>query len=108
MEKNTLWAIILSTAVLVVFFGIQAKFMPKQQPQTSQQTQTETTAPSAETSAETNTEATAETQAVSPELASLLQDVQNSSTNQAEQTYTITTNKVRVTFTNRGGDIISY
>ena len=107
MEKNTLWAIILSTAVLVVFFGIQAKFMPKPAPQT--ETAVESTQAADATTGDTsaNDDASAE-KAVSPEMASLLQEVESSQANVPEQTYTITTNKVKVTFTNRGGDIISY
>ena len=104
MEKNPLWAIILSTVVLVVFFGIQAKFMPKQQP--APQTEVTETAQPADDAATTQA---AENQSdASPEVVSLLQEAQDANDAQPEQTYTITTNKVRVTFTNRGGDIISY
>lgn len=99
MEKNTLWAIILSTVVLLVFFGIQAKFMPKQ---TAQPQQTEIT----ESAEDATANHLAENQAVmQPNLMSPLQEVESEV---AEQTYTITTDKVRVTFTNRGGDIIGY
>ena len=56
MEKNTLWAIILSTAVLIVFFGLQAKFMPKQQPAQ----QTEQVSEATEKTSENSTEQAAE------------------------------------------------
>ena len=102
MERNTLWAIILSTAVLIVFFGLQSKFMPKQQPAP----QTEQTAESKETASEKSDGQTAGNELASEENPLMQEFV--SDTEQAEETYTITTNKVKVTFTNRGGDIIGY
>ncbi|MBQ7159659.1 MAG: membrane protein insertase YidC [Treponema sp.] len=103
MEKNTLWAIILSTAVLVVFFGIQAKFMPKQQP--SQQT--EQVSEATEVVPEKNDEQPTENELKKTAENPLLQEF-TSDAEQTEETFTITTNKVKATFTNRGGDIISY
>jgi len=106
MERNTLWAIILSTAVLVVFFGIQSKFMPKPAPQTEQAVESTETA-SAESTA---TEQLEKNEAVAAAENPLLKEfaIDSSDANLHEQTYTITTKKVKVTFTNRGGDIISY
>ena len=103
MEKNTLWAIILSTVVLVVFFGIQAKFMPKQQP--SQQT--EQVSESTEVVSEKTDDQPAENELTATAENPLLQEF-TSDAEQTEETFTITTNKVKATFTNRGGDIISY
>ncbi len=101
MEKNTLWAIILSTIVLVGFMTAQSILYPNslrtnQPAKSSEQTAaaTEVTGTSAE-NAENGVTVT--------------NDVSNSENESlAEETYTITTNKVKVTFTNRGGDVIGY
>ncbi len=102
MEKNTVWAIVLSTIVLVGFMMIQTYFFPPQ----NQQAQT---AQSVEQSAESTASQT-ETVNASSETAvnSAIPVLAAESEETVEQTYTITTNKAKVTFTNRGGDIISY
>lgn len=99
MEKNTLWAIILSTVVLIVFFGIQAKFMPKQ-------TEQPVPAQIAESAEDAPLDQLAENQAAA--LAEMLPFLQDAPESESEQTFTITTDKVKVTFSNRGGDIIGY
>ncbi len=103
MEKNTLWAIILSTAVLIVFFGLQAKFMPKQQPAQQTEQVSEATEKTSENSTEQAAEKELSVKAENPLMQEFVSNVE-----QKEETFTITTNKVKVTFTNRGGDIISY
>ncbi len=103
MERNTLWAIILSTAVLIVFFGLQSKFMPKQQPAQ----QTEQVTESTENASDKNVSQLAENELAATAENPLMQEFV-SDASQAEETYTIITNKVKVTFTNRGGDIIGY
>lgn len=119
MEKNTIWAISLSTVVLVGFFAMQTfLFPPQAQPQNQPAEQTEQDAESsqnlaadadisdaAESSADEGFFAVAEN-AGNPADSSVSPDSENQ--NLIEETFTITTNKVRVTFTNRGGDIIGY
>lgn len=97
MEKNTIWAIVLSTVVLVGFMMIQSKFYPAKQLQE---------APSAAKAAEPVTPINS---AVSNEVATITAPNGESTTAaETESNYTITTKKVKVVFTNRGGDIISY
>ena len=100
MEKNTLWAIILSTIVLVGFMTAQTILFPnsfKQPAHSTSQTSQSTAAEAAES---------AEEDGVLPVLAESSEE--SAEENLTEETYTITTNKVKVTFTNRGGDVIGY
>lgn len=119
MEKNTIWAISLSTVVLVGFFAMQTfLFPPQAQPQNQPAEQTGQDAENsqnlaadadisdaAESSADEGFFAVTEN-AGNPADSSVSPDSENQ--NLIEETFTITTNKVRVTFTNRGGDIIGY
>ncbi|MBQ9495419.1 MAG: membrane protein insertase YidC [Treponema sp.] len=91
MEKNTVWAIVLSTIVVAVFIFLQSTFFAPQR-----QTQETVTEQAAEQSVETPETADAITSAIDLEEAT------------DEQTVTITTDKVKAVFTNRGGDIISF
>lgn len=97
MEKNTAWAIGLSSIVLIGFFFLQTYFMPKPQPVTQKN---ETTA--VEAAAE-NSESIEKN---IPEKAGIVNSQNSDSL--AEENFTLETNKVKVTFTNRGGDIIGY
>lgn len=103
MEKNTIWAISLSSVVLVGFFAAQTFLFPPQ-PNEPEQNQTEQSTDVVENQAGTESEklnsSFEENLAIVSEL--------SESENLTEETYTITTNNVKVTFTNRGGDIISY
>ena len=102
MEKNTVWAIGLSTVVLVGFFAAQTiLFPPKPQ---EQQAQTEQTTEVVENQATGESE---KQDSSIEENLSIVSEVSDSE-NLTEEKFTITTNKVAVTFTNRGGDIISY
>lgn len=94
MDKNTVWAILLSTLVLVVFTTLQMAFMPQQPTETAV----------SETGEIIQSEST-ETEAVK---VSQLPVLEVSEENLKEEFVTITTESVKVTFTNRGGDIISY
>lgn len=94
MDKNTVWAILLSTLVLVVFTTLQMAFMPQQPTETAV----------SETGEIIQSEST-ETEAVK---VSQLPVLEVSEKNLKEEFVTITTESVKVTFTNRGGDIISY
>lgn len=103
MEKNTVWAIVLSTIVLVAFMFFQTIFFPSSNKESS--------------TVETVTESTVvpeneivQNDSIVPEISS---DIQQAETQQEEvaipeQTYTISTEKVKVVFSNKGGDIISY
>ena len=106
MEKNTVWAIVLSTVVLVGFMLMQNYFFPPQKNQNAQIVeQTVEASTEAENASAAATEVSSADSAVNsaiPVLAS------GESEETAEKNYTITTNKVKVTFTNKGGDIISY
>ena len=97
MEKNTIWAIALSTVVLVGFFAVQTIFFPvrkaQEQSQAAQQQVVQEQAASA---------------ADSGSAVSALGGIVSDGEAVAEQTFTIETDKVRAVFTNRGGDIISY
>ncbi len=89
MDKNTFWAILVSCVILVGFMAVQNKFfMPKQ-------TGTEVVAESVEQQLE---EKTTEVSVFTS----------SNSKNIPEQTYEITTDKVHVVLSNKGGDIVKY
>lgn len=98
MEKNTAWAIGLSSIVLIVFFFLQTFFMPKQ---------TAAVNPSDDNS---RVEAVADTQnSASNENVYESENTITSAINDlSEETFTVETEKLIVKFTNRGGDVISY
>ena len=94
MDKNTVWAIVLSALVLVVFTFLQPILYPM-----------DTTLPPAEENVES---------VVDAEVVDAGSDVAVGDADDLideffiEENFTITTEKVKVTFTNRGGDIIGY
>ena len=103
MEKNTIWAIVLSALVLVVFMFIQMVYFPEQV--------------MTPTAVENPNQVVSTTEVQLEDTSATLSATENNSSNEifvendetlSEETYVITTEKVRVTFTNRGGDIISY
>ncbi len=98
MEKNTAWAIGLSSIVLIVFFFLQTFFMPKQKAAVN---------PSEDNS---KVEAVADTQnSASNENVYESENTITSAINDlSEETFTVETEKLIVKFTNRGGDVISY
>ena len=102
MDKNTIWAIVLSTLVIIASYLILPKFFPGLNPafgRQAAQTQTE------------ETETTAEPQEFTLESTGLAVEIEDSEEDQSvltEQKYTIKTDKVEAVFTNKGGDIISY
>ncbi|SFI40715.1 YidC/Oxa1 family membrane protein insertase [Treponema bryantii] len=107
MDKNTIWAIVLSTLVIIGSYLILPKFFPGLNmmgfgKQANAQTTTEETAEPQEFSLDDSAEVS--------EL-SIAADYDEESEDQpalVEQKYTITTDKVEAVFTNKGGDIISY
>lgn len=105
MDKNTIWAIVLCGIVLFASIFIQTAYItPKQQA-------------AAEAQQQANEQAAAEAQAVAAEETAKITTPENIVKNEEktdevkeevpEENYTITTNKVKVVFTNRGGDIVS-
>ena len=96
MEKNTAWAIGLSSVVLIGFFFLQTYLYPVKNEPTSNTANTEIVA---------SNENTTELENKKENLSIL--EIDNSA-NLKEESYIIETEKVKVTFTNRGGDIIGY
>jgi len=102
MDKNTIFAIVLSTLVIVAGFTIQAKFFPTE---TAPQAQ-KTALPAADTATSTNkTTVISEQTAAAEILVAAGEDAGSESL--VEETYVIETNLATVKFTNRGGDIVS-
>ncbi len=99
MEKNTAWAIGLSSVVLIGFFFLQTYVLPKPAPAV-QEKQTSSVEAVSENSSENSENAF--------DFVKEEKVVALDSQNQAEKTYTIETEKVKVTFTDRGGDVIGY
>ncbi len=102
MEKNTIWAISLSTVVLVGFFAIQMIFFPQQNVSPENISDAD-----AVSTVEENSNSSDSISEKSSSITSAV-DVDDDSEPEEEKIFTITTEKVKVTFTNRGGDIISY
>lgn len=98
MEKNTVWAIVLSTIVLVGFFTVQTFLFPNKNvaQNLSQTSQEEKSSSEQNFTAEKNAESVDE----------MIFDDENSE--KKEEFFTITTDKVKVTFTNKGGDVVGY
>ncbi|MCR4823030.1 MAG: membrane protein insertase YidC [Treponema sp.] len=108
MEKNTVWAISLSTVVLVGFFAAQTFLFPPEKNAANQQAanQTEETSSVVENQAGSSESGNTSDSTIAAESSS--ESISSENENLQEETFTITTNKVHVTFTNRGGDIIGY
>ena len=109
MDKNTIWAIVLSTLVIIASYLILPKFFPGLNPafgnQATVQTETDESAEPQEldlSSMEENAAVFADAEIEAEESESDDQPAL------VEQKYTIKTDKVEVVFTNKGGDIISY
>lgn len=91
MDKNTVWAVVLSTVVLIVFMFLQVLFFPPEQM----------------SSAAVQAEAAAQESEAAAERVFAVFDMESEQPAE-EQTFVIETDLVRATFTNRGGDIIGY
>lgn len=99
MDKNTIWAITLSTIVIIGAFLIQPLIFPNKNQNDVVQTEvTEQVQQGQETTAELTA---AETVAEAEEPAATEEAVM-------EQTFTVDTGLAEVVLTNKGGDIISY
>lgn len=93
MEKNTMWAIILSTLIIIAYMIVQPILFPMPEPPVPVEV----------------TENTSETVDIpSEKIANHENVVFNETENIPEQTYTINTGVANITFTNKGGDIIKY
>ena len=100
MDRNTIMAVVLSALVLIGYTIVQVKFFPK--PQQSQATeQTAADAAQAEGEAE-------KAEAANAQVQSFMQAEDTNEPVITEQQYVIETKKARVTFTNKGGDIVGY
>lgn len=103
MDKNTIWAIVLSTVVIVASYLLLPRVFPGMRPENmvSQQTENAETNDVEELSLE-NDEST---------LVAEENKVMETAADEAvidEETITVETDKIQVVLTNRGGDIISY
>jgi YidC/Oxa1 family membrane protein insertase len=94
MEKNTAWAIGLSTIVLVGFMVTQTILFPAPKKETAEAAVQKTAAEQLPQSVTTD------------KNHSIIADT--SEPVEQEQVYVIKTNKAKITFSNRGGDIIGY
>ena len=102
MEKNTIWAIVLSTLVIIASFFLMPKLM-------GTNNQTAQTAQPVEQSADTEntvTDLSKENAISTVEQGEPAEAVEEKVI--PEQTITITTDKINVVLTNKGADIISY
>ena len=100
MDRNTIMAVVLSALVLIGYTIVQVKFFPK--PQQGQATeQTAADAAQAEGEAE-------KAEASNAQVQSFMQAEDTNEPVITEQQYVIETKKARVTFTNKGGDIVGY
>lgn len=103
MDKNTIWAIVLSTVVIIASYLVLPKFFPglRPVPQATVAEEVETTEPAELDLSSANTVEIAEATTTEAEEEEIQEDL-------IEKTYTIKTNKAEIIFTNKGGDIISY
>ncbi len=103
MDKNTIWAIVLSTLVIIASFLILPKFFPGLNPVMGRVAQESVQTEEAADVQELNlSESNENADGFSAE------EDADASSNLVEQNYTIKTDKLEVIFTNKGGDIISY
>lgn len=107
MDKNTIWAIVLSSLVLFASFFIQSKFFSKPQPAENTEEQSQTLQNTADTNAPALVSASSALQSGSDEGTSEGEDAETEEVLE-EREYVIETKTIKVRFTNRGGDIIGY
>lgn len=113
MDKNTIWAIVLSTLVIIASYLILPKFFPglNMMGLGSQNTQNQTEQTESAEPQELDLSGMEENAAVFAEADEAEAEEADAEENQpalVEQKYTIRTDKVEAVFTNKGGDIISY
>jgi membrane protein insertase, YidC/Oxa1 family, C-terminal domain len=99
MDKNTIWAIVLSVIVISAFMLLQPVLFPTNNNRAAQSANTQTTQTSVPASGSA---------ATSSANASVLAQAADTDETVPEQTVEIKTDKVKVVLTNKGGDIIDY
>ena len=109
-RHRTILAVILSTVIVSVGFVVQGVLFPTSEQKTAQtqQTSTQTSTPEATLPAQ-NTQANPATQSATPVAIQAVAPGTASAipVPAAEQTYSIETDVIRATFTNKGGEIVS-
>ncbi len=101
MDKNTVWALILSLLVMVGAFFVNIKFIKPRQDAARQQQQIEL--------AQKEAEQKKKVEEANKQVSTLPSENQEETITPASETdLTITTDKVKVLFSQKGGDIISY
>ena len=110
MDKNTIWAIVLSTLVIIASYLLLPRFFPGlnmmgsgRQNVQNQTEQTESTEPQ-----ELDLSGIEENAAVFADADEAADETDADQPALIEEKYTIRTDKIEVVFTNKGGDIISY
>lgn len=101
MEKNTAWAIGLSSVVLIGFFAVQSYLMPKNTPPVEDVSKN-----SVGVEKENNVQNDVNSQIADTFVEKSLTALNDE--NLLEENFTIETKKVKAIFTNRGGDVLSY
>ncbi len=111
MDKNTIWAIVLSSLVLFASFFIQSKFFSKPQPAENTEVQSQTLQNTANTPSAVNAAQGSDSMRLSAaDSAEEPVEGEDADTEEVleEREYVIETKTIKVRFTNRGGDIIGY
>lgn len=105
MDKNTIWAIVLSTLVIIASYFLMPMIFPNAFPSPVAQTQTEqNSSTNSENQKNENTNFVLENSE-----SSTTEDLnENSIVVIPEEKFTIKTNKAEIVLTNKGGDIVSY
>lgn len=111
MDKNTIWAIVLSSLVLFASFFIQSKFFSKPQPAENTEVQSQTLQNTANTPSAVNAVQGSDSMRLSAaDSAEEPAEDEDAAGEEVleEREYVIETKTIKVRFTNRGGDIIGY
>ncbi len=110
MDKNTIWAIVLSSLVLFASFFIQSKFFSKPQPAENTEVQSQTLQNTANTPSAVNAAQGSDSIALQSDSGEGASESEDADTEEVleEREYVIETKTIKVRFTNRGGDIIGY
>ena len=110
MDKNTIWAIVLSSLVLFASFFIQSKFFSKPQPVENTEVQSQTLQNTANTPSAVNAAQGSDSSALQFGSGEGTSEGEDADTEEVleEREYVIETKTIKVRFTNRGGDIIGY
>ena len=110
MDKNTIWAIVLSSLVLFASFFIQSKFFSKPQPTENTEVQSQTLQNTANTPSAVNAVQGSDSRALQSGSDEGTSEGEDAETEEVleEREYVIETKTIKVRFTNRGGDIIGY